>query len=95
MAHTLEITFNNLADFNTNFAKFKKDNSMLDDFNIIKSDVVINDKPTWKNSDVFNHSLIGRDKQNAHFEVYQVQDAHNAHDAHDYDKIDKIVSSNK
>ena len=58
MAHTLEITFDNLVDFNTKFATLKG-HLMRDDFNINRGIMkIINDNPTQENSDMYDHSLI-------------------------------------
>ncbi len=57
MAHTLEITFDNLVDFNTKFAMLKKAHLMRDEFNVTQGDVVFNYKQIRTNSEIFNHSL--------------------------------------
>jgi len=60
LAHTLEITFDNLVVFNAKFAALKEYNLMFNKFNVIQDDLVIKDNkdnPDQENSDIFNHSL--------------------------------------
>ena len=60
IAHSLEITFENLVEFNTKFAALKEEvHSVVNDFNINQSGIfkMINDNPTQENSIICNHSL--------------------------------------
>jgi len=54
MSHSLEITFNSLANFNKNFAELRKDYLMKNKY-VISKDDIISEKQSKEG--IFNHSL--------------------------------------
>ena len=57
MSHILEITFDDLVNFNTKFAVLNKVHSMFDEFNIDQGEI-ISDNSTQENTDIIKYDLM-------------------------------------